>query len=858
MDEHAAEIDWRELTVAFLHDPPDKALDIRGHETRTRRYLEAALGEPPGEREIKMTADIDAAVAERLPMPTAGQNGERAVGPADRKLQVCHPLSGEAISLDVGMVQKEVIIEAIEQIVEGIDDHKRRFLALWRILPEALAADPQDAFFTLLPAETRVPDHTIWNHLDITAGLNSAHNHGGVALLSFALGPVQEFIAAAHTVRDLWSGSMLLAWITFQAMLPVIETCGPTALVYPSLRGLPWLDAWLREQQTLADRVHAPHDGQLSVPCLPNRFLAVVPLKMAERLAQGCRESGKRAWVKIASAVHDQLNPIFGGLAPDAPWDRHWDAQVDQFFSFQTSWFQRRDLKTDLLESLLKREIAPSIRRLADRIPERERPKYDQKKVGEWQAMVEYSARLMEAQRSVRHIPQVAPSEQQERYPKKCSLLGSFEQMGPAELSASDSFWGQAAERPVKGIRLRRGERLCAISLVKRFSSRVFFKKRLGLKSTPDFEDTATIAARIWLKMAGIDPNAYEPWNGQWLHWPKRDLELDDAAPEPLWKKIVALRGTGNGKAPVPTYYAILMLDGDHMGRWLSGEKAPRIREIIHPKMAAYFDALGQEASAVLEEKRPVGPAMHAAISQALANFAIHAVPEIVSRHQGTLIYSGGDDVLALLPLDTALTCAREIQAAFQGRAGGADAPGFYRHEGRDLLMMGPTATLSGGMAIVHYKYDLRRALNEARSAEKTAKQQGRDALVIRACRRSGSHDSVLCPWSFAPKMERFISAFRQQASDRFAYHLAAEMPTLEGLPIPAQVAELKRQIQRAEPDTRTILSGSKDKAGEFLAEVFETYRQSLAHRPVNTEEPMKRFVMLLQTASFMARGREE
>ena len=34
--------DWDLLTTAFLHDPPDKALDIRGHERRAARYLEAA------------------------------------------------------------------------------------------------------------------------------------------------------------------------------------------------------------------------------------------------------------------------------------------------------------------------------------------------------------------------------------------------------------------------------------------------------------------------------------------------------------------------------------------------------------------------------------------------------------------------------------------------------------------------------------------------------------------------------------------------------------------------------------------------------------------------------------------------
>jgi len=41
-------------------------------------------------------------------------------------------------------------------------------------------------------------------------------------------------------------------------------------------------------------------------------------------------------------------------------------------------------------------------------------------------------------------------------------------------------------------------------------------------------------------------------------------------------------------------------------------------------------------------------------------------VPDIVSRHHGTLIYAGGDDVLALLPTTTVLACARELKETYQ------------------------------------------------------------------------------------------------------------------------------------------------------------------------------------------------
>ena len=56
------------------------------------------------------------------------------------------------------------------------------------------------------------------------------------ALLSFFLGPVQPFIEAARTVRDLWTGSYLLSWLTAAALREVLTGCGEDALISPALK----------------------------------------------------------------------------------------------------------------------------------------------------------------------------------------------------------------------------------------------------------------------------------------------------------------------------------------------------------------------------------------------------------------------------------------------------------------------------------------------------------------------------------------------------------------------------------------------------------------------------------------------
>lgn len=231
---------WRDILVAYLHDPPDKALQIPGHEARASSYLQLVLGDNVTEAELKDRSDPLAAIAERLPAPhwRFGQ-----VSCEGGTLEIRHPLSATRQTLELATWSQAKVIAAIQGLV--VDEHntEQRFLVAWRRLPELLTEECGE-WFAKLPADTRIPDHTIWQHLDTTAALKAAEAASGsdAAFLSFSLGPVQSFIAAARSLRDLWSGSMILAWLTFHGMLPVIEALGPTALVYPALRGLPWLD----------------------------------------------------------------------------------------------------------------------------------------------------------------------------------------------------------------------------------------------------------------------------------------------------------------------------------------------------------------------------------------------------------------------------------------------------------------------------------------------------------------------------------------------------------------------------------------------------------------------------------------
>ena len=867
--EKPVQVDWDQLLLVYLHDPIDKALDIRGHESRAARYASRALDRDVTRNEIKGSASLAdslAAIAERIPMPTAGPNGERAVGLEDGRIEVRHPVSAQKDVLEGLAIDKAGVLEVIDSIIDGLPDPHRRFLALWRFFSERLA-ERLGAKFARLPADTRVPDHTLIQHADITSGIWASREgaHGGT-YLSLSLGPVQSFIEAARSVRDLWSGSAILSWLIFQGIRPVLETLGPTALVYPALRGNPLMDLWLRDHAGLDALIPEPSVASRRSPSLPNRFVALVPWGSngaeAHALADACEQAVRAAWRRLANDVRGCLDQRLSDIDPN--WARHWQTQVDSFFEVRTATLPVWDVRMD--ETLARLTgggdvsfdavwgEAVKVRGLADAIPQDERPGCDQRSAGRWQAQLEASARLMEAQRSMRHVPAVevkAPA------PPKCSLLGSYEQMGPAGLDDSREFWQRAAANiRVEGVRLRDRERFSAVALCKRFTAPATLAAELHLESADLwFPDTATVAAAEWLAYAGIDlyqvRGDHGDWNGRWIHQKRRNDvdEGDKPPPELVWQKIEETR---KEKKP-PVYYAILAMDADHMGRWLKGDYAPKVREILHPKMVDYYERIGDRAKAGLDAKRPVGPALHAAISEALNNFASHIAPGIVEKYKGTMIYSGGDDVLALLPARRAVECAAELCRAFRGEDG--DPPGWTERDNRRLLAMGNRATLSAGIAFVHHREDLRLALGAARQAEKAAKNGGRNWLTLHFMRRSGEHSEAGLSWEHTRWFQKMVAVFADGATDRWAYRLRQELSTLQtsNLPKAAVSAEIRRLVDRTRKDAAA--SDSTAPSGEDAEQWWQNYSQVGLQRGRSATKLLESFTLLCQGAAFVARG---
>ncbi|GIV92691.1 MAG: type III-B CRISPR-associated protein Cas10/Cmr2 [Chloroflexus sp.] len=230
------------------------------------------------------------------------------------------------------------------------------------------------------------------------------------------------------------------------------------------------------------------------------------------------------------------------------------------------------------------------------------------------------------------------------------------------------------------------------------------------------------------------------------------------------------------GSRPEP-YYAILHADGDRMGKVIDNLAAQGIE--AHQQFSRSLDSFAAGVRALVE-----GP-----------------------DYRGALVYAGGDDVLAFVPLDTALACARELAQRFA-----AALSAYTAIDGNKTI----APTLSVGIAIVHHIEPLSAALDLARQAEKAAKRS-RNALAIILSKRSGADTTISGGWDtdFVDRLERWIELHRTDALPDGAAFELRDLYNRVGhvLPREALRAEAMRILQRKRAARGQIEIGQDDLA---------------------------------------------
>jgi CRISPR-associated protein Cmr2 len=801
---------WKRKLAAYLHDPPSKTLDIRNHGERSDRAFRQAGFVDTEVGDYFRRADHTGAAADRLPFPDSRSAALSCAFDGVRNAFL-HPFGSSACrftaefpSADLASELESSVQPALsEASLAGLGNEdevaRARFFAHWRLWPTRAAE--ADHRFALLPADTRIPDHTIWNHMQVVSALDGCVQADGTwkpAFLRLQIGPVQDFIAAARSTRDLWSGSYLLSWLMAAGLKHLSGKAGPDAVLFPSLREQPLFDLHWREE--LWSKVSISDQGsvwkslqwtnrQLLLPNLPNVLLAILPADQAKAVAKETADAIRAEWNRISASVWSELRAV--GLLDE---DQHsrFLGQVERFLSItwqSTTWPETLEEAVDWADGFgEKMPVAVAADRVkavvtmaTDQMPvhHRDRRYYrDDSRAAlnnpglAWSVVLAMNQWQLDAVRQTREFQASAAGGWQvgSRF-EKDSLTGKEEAL------AGGADWAARATRHTdlwKAL-FKHSDHVGAITLVKRCWHHTYLSKspwslQTGSKDFP-MANTRGIACG--------DPDAKED---------DRHEDLSEASVEAM--------------SDEERYFAVLAFDGDEIGKWMSGEKAPKFGD----QLADYQDGSGTirqgarpyferpEFKAFLECRRPLSPSHHLQFSEALGNFALLCANRIVEAYQGRLIYAGGDDVLAMLPATKAIACAQALRNAFQGNPVmgpnarllfDSKAPGFLtspdhtddRKNPIPILVPGPTADASVGIAMAHFKAPLQDVVRAATAAEKRAKRAplNRASLAITLMKRSGEQVEWGTRWD-SGGLELYQSMLNALASEwvsqKFPYRI--------------------------------------------------------------------------------------
>lgn len=262
------------------------------------------------------------------------------------------------------------------------------------------------------------------------------------------------------------------------------------------------------------------------------------------------------------------------------------------------------------------------------------------------------------------------------------------------------------------------------------------------------------------------------------------------------FRDITTIAG-GKEEDDEPHYLAVLHMDGDRMGKRLSALKS-------------------------LDE--------HQEFSRKLGEFATHVYTTFIDQdkyYPGALVYAGGDDVLALLPLEKALTCAIDLRDKFGEIVGEYTDPDT-----------GERICASAGISITPHNLPLDGALEQARLSEKRAKDYyGRDAIVVREPHRSGQIREAGGKWDVTPAIETIQDHIAtDQLSGKLGFDCLALAHDLEGGTVPAAAiqSEAKRILhRRIKAGTPTSVKNDLETQMNILSNFAQTSQggwKSVAH----------------------------
>ena len=560
-------------------------------------------------------------------------------------------------------------------------------------------------------------------------------------VIHFSLGPVQSFVAQARRTRDLWAGSFLLSWLAGQAMAQILRQEGNKII-------FPWVGEPGDWQDPLLRAICDVPDSTPSIGSLPNRFKAEVlqdfdPGAITAAVQEKWYELADQVWCKYLADV-----------APKGCNVRQiWDRQIKGFWDIQ--WVMGREPEDKSDSGWL-----------------------DKRK--NWRT----------------HWPPIEEGDH-------CTIMGDWQELSGFTRAGArkkqDAFWNALRKsRGIGRLDLREGERLCSIALVKR----LFPRLETALQETigwvpggkPDavgnWPSTSYMAAVPWLlHIAQHEDESYRQELRNYVnaihdHTGREvfnrltgeratqlpglsrlnttDIKVAGRSPVDMDGNLFLEAGLANPRnTPLSDIPPRSSMDDPDEGPRTHLLKALRkLNKNVAKEARPFFALLLMDGDRLGEKLRVVDPGQ---ISRSLTRFT-QEVPQIVEKYNGVTIYAGGDDVLAMLPVSSAVECSLALRRAYLEAF---DAISFQD---------GTEPTVSCAIVFTHCHKALQSTLEQARhQLEDVAKDgNGRNSLALAIQLSGGINSSWVARFKGAPqnllKLRDWIAAERYSTS--FFYNL--------------------------------------------------------------------------------------
>lgn len=492
-------------------------------------------------------------------------------------------------------------------------------------------------------------------------------------LFLFSVSPVQSFIEAARKTQDLYAGSQMLSEITEQAI------------------------KFLKNKTNLKDdEIIFPHPD---IETMPNRLLAKVETDDPEKLGNDL-ENYIKDYIK--SEAETKLPKRLDGEHPTGAIE-----QIQDFFEFNWNFIEYKETTyQDDYKTLEKEHGAIKNSRLFTQFSEQGRKcaldgRYNVKY---------YRLSYRENQKLKKEKFKDKKSVYFETLKEKLFLKRN------QEVRILNYF---DKERSLTHKNLQPGEGLSALS---------FFKRQYleGRKDKNPFPSTAEIALMQQIYDTKISCNVFNYLNQFRDKYPNFQLLYEENLTEDYFKKNGYSKLIGklafiqkerkalednikeaNGCNQLHKYYAVIMFDGDSMGK-VFGEKSEDF---------------------------------HKELSKLLGKFANDIGKDYLKEPKGRVVYAGGEDFLAFVNLVHLFDVMKELRQRFK-----KEVSKKIKEEFPDAIQ--DEITFSAGVVIAHYKIPLSLVLSQVRAAEKKAKGvDGKNAFAISVLKHSGEIQTTYWKW---------------------------------------------------------------------------------------------------------------